>query len=195
MPGAPTRRDAILQAAAGVFLRFGYRKSSMDDLARAAGLSRQGLYLHFAAKETIFRDSVVLLTAQRLAAVRAALGRDATIEDRLLDAFIGSASHDDGSPMSQELLAELMATATELARSAIDAFDAALLDELARVLRMSGVAAAWKSAGLSSKDLARHLLAASHGIKQSSRSATDYREQMRVAVRLVCRGDGGAAGA
>ncbi len=52
MPVEPARRESILQAAVGVFLRYGYKKTSMDDLARAAGLSRQGLYLHFATGRT-----------------------------------------------------------------------------------------------------------------------------------------------
>jgi AcrR family transcriptional regulator len=34
------RRAALLAAAAEVFARYGYRKASMDDVARAAGLSR-----------------------------------------------------------------------------------------------------------------------------------------------------------
>src|SRR5258708_36742368 len=49
------RRLAILEAATPVFLRYGYKKTSMDDLARAAGLSRQGLYLHFENKEALFK--------------------------------------------------------------------------------------------------------------------------------------------
>jgi AcrR family transcriptional regulator len=185
---AAARREAILQAAAVVFLRYGYRKTSMDDLARAAGLSRQGLYLHFPTKDAIFRETVVLLTAKSLQAVQTALADDrGSIEDRLLDAFVGLASHDDGTPISRELLVELIATATVLAGPAVAAFDDALLAAVVRALCDSGVARASKTNGISAKDLARHLLAASNGIKQTVRTAVEYREQMRVAVRLVCR--------
>ena len=45
------RRSRVLEAALGVFLRYGFRKTSMDEVARAADLSRQGLYLQFATKE------------------------------------------------------------------------------------------------------------------------------------------------
>ncbi len=38
------RRAGILQTAAKVFLRYGFKKTSMDDLARSVGLSRQALY-------------------------------------------------------------------------------------------------------------------------------------------------------
>src|SRR5258708_35954114 len=82
------RRLAILEAATGVFLRYGFKKTSMDDLARAAGLSRQGLYLHFATKEALFKDAVLQLIATSRAAGRAALGReDLDVEERLLGAF------------------------------------------------------------------------------------------------------------
>ncbi|MEJ1972949.1 MAG: helix-turn-helix domain-containing protein [Lacunisphaera sp.] len=57
-PAAEPRRTALLEAALGVFARFGYRKTSMDEVARAAQISRQGLYLHFANKEELFRATV-----------------------------------------------------------------------------------------------------------------------------------------
>ena len=44
------RRAALLAAAAEVFARYGYRKASMDDVARAAGLSR--LVQVFGSSET-----------------------------------------------------------------------------------------------------------------------------------------------
>ncbi|MFI4980249.1 MAG: TetR/AcrR family transcriptional regulator, partial [Nevskiales bacterium] len=48
------RRDSILDAAIPVFGRFGFRKTSVDDLASAARISKQGLYLHFPGKEAVF---------------------------------------------------------------------------------------------------------------------------------------------
>src|SRR5271170_5728594 len=82
------RRAAILDAATGVFLRYGFKKTSMDDLARAAGISRQGLYLHFATKEALFKEGVLRLVTASRDAGRAALAReDLSIEERLLGAF------------------------------------------------------------------------------------------------------------
>jgi AcrR family transcriptional regulator len=187
-----TRREAILQAAIGVFLRYGYRKTSMDDLARAADLSRQGLYLHFANKEELFKDAVVHLMNQSRAMARAALARDdLAVEERLLGAFVALKSHSDGTDMSQEHMAELFATAQQLAGPVLDELGQALVADLARVLQSSGVAAQWKDLGLTARDLALHLHAASHGIKHDAKTAADYKERMRVAVRLVCRAPAG----
>lgn len=182
------RRESILQAAIGVFLRYGYRKTSMDDLARAADLSRQGLYLHFANKEALFKDAVVHLMAEGRTKAREALAReDLAVEERLLGAFLALKSHSDGTDMSQEHMAELFATAQQLVGPVVEELGQALVADLARVIQSSGVAAQWKDQGLTARDLAQHLHAASHGIKHSAKSAADYKERMRVAVRLVCR--------
>jgi AcrR family transcriptional regulator len=50
----PSARDDILRKALECFLRFGYERTAMQDIAVAAGLSRQGLYHHFANKEELF---------------------------------------------------------------------------------------------------------------------------------------------
>lgn len=53
----PTR-ELILDAGLRLLARLGYRKSSMDDLAREAGLARRTIYLHFASKEAVFLASI-----------------------------------------------------------------------------------------------------------------------------------------
>ena len=47
-------REAILEAARGRFLRFGPRKTTMDEVARAAGCSRTTLYAHFRNMEDLY---------------------------------------------------------------------------------------------------------------------------------------------
>lgn len=46
---------AILHAAQSVFLRHGYRKTTMGDLAKEAQMSRPALYLYFKNKDEICR--------------------------------------------------------------------------------------------------------------------------------------------
>jgi AcrR family transcriptional regulator len=47
-------REAILEAARGRFLRFGPRKTTMDEVARAAGCSRTTLYAHFRNMDDLY---------------------------------------------------------------------------------------------------------------------------------------------
>ena len=52
------RQERVLAVALEVFARYGFRKASMDEIARSADISRQGLYSHFANKEALFRAAV-----------------------------------------------------------------------------------------------------------------------------------------
>ena len=49
------RRLAIVESALTCFLKHGYAKTSLDDISKAASLSRPLLYLAFSNKEDIFR--------------------------------------------------------------------------------------------------------------------------------------------
>nr|WP_245639350.1 TetR/AcrR family transcriptional regulator [Rubellimicrobium mesophilum] len=50
----PRKREQILQGARQVFMEQGYDAASMDDIRRAAGVSKGTLYVYFANKEELF---------------------------------------------------------------------------------------------------------------------------------------------
>jgi len=52
------KRQAILTAATALFLRNGFRGTSMDEIASRAGVSKQTVYKQFADKERLFREIV-----------------------------------------------------------------------------------------------------------------------------------------
>lgn len=53
-----TKRRAILTEATALFLRHGFRGTSMDEVAAAAGVSKQTVYKQFTDKESLFREIV-----------------------------------------------------------------------------------------------------------------------------------------
>lgn len=55
------------------FARFGYRKTSMEEVARAAHISRPGLYFLFSSKESLFRAAVTQTLHRDITAVERAL--------------------------------------------------------------------------------------------------------------------------
>jgi AcrR family transcriptional regulator len=48
-----TNRDAILDATDRLLARYGYKKMTIDDLAREVGIGKGSVYLHFESKEEI----------------------------------------------------------------------------------------------------------------------------------------------
>ncbi|MCE9573415.1 MAG: TetR/AcrR family transcriptional regulator [Deltaproteobacteria bacterium] len=181
----PARQQAILAAAALVFARYGFKKTSMDDLARAVGLSRQGLYLHFPTKEALFKAAMLGVEATMRAAGRAALADEAApIEDRLLAMFEAVEGQIVGQ-IAVEHMTELLETATALLGPVLVERTEAIVAEVARALRAAGVMARWKD-GTTAKDLAEHLCATSYGIKHRVATREEYRARMRLAIRLAC---------
>jgi AcrR family transcriptional regulator len=55
MTNRDERRSMLLDMAAVVILRFGYRKTTLEDIAAEAGVSRATVYNYFPSKEEVFR--------------------------------------------------------------------------------------------------------------------------------------------
>src|SRR5690242_6784637 len=107
-------RDRILEAAMMVFRRHGFRRSSIEETAEAAGLTRQGLYHQFKSKEALFRAVIERVHDEALASGRAAADAveqsSGTLSDVLiaqinarLKRFVASF---EGSPHVEELFSE-----------------------------------------------------------------------------------------
>lgn len=54
----PQRREAIIEAAWSCFLQHGYAKTSLEDVAKRANLSRPLIYLQFANKKELFSCAI-----------------------------------------------------------------------------------------------------------------------------------------
>ena len=94
------KRRAIMQAATELFLRDGYRSTSMDQIAADAAVSKQTVYKHFADKEQLFREIVLGVTGNAEAII-------ADLTSVLRTSAVGSA-------------ADLRTVLTDLARRYID---------------------------------------------------------------------------
>lgn len=53
------KRRAILDAATDAFVSLGFDATSMDDVARAASVSKPTIYNHFGDKESLFRAAIL----------------------------------------------------------------------------------------------------------------------------------------
>ena len=75
------RRERAIHAACEVFARYGYRKSSMNDIAQTANLSKSVLFKYFDTKENLYRTVFRAASDEILAADSAAREKSAAEED------------------------------------------------------------------------------------------------------------------
>lgn len=76
-------REAIVDAAQGLFLKRGFGSVSMGELADAAGLARRTLYNQFASKEEIFREMLLRLSRQLESALPPGIETQGEVEEVL----------------------------------------------------------------------------------------------------------------
>jgi TetR/AcrR family transcriptional regulator of autoinduction and epiphytic fitness len=180
-----SRQSAVLDAAVSAFARFGYRKTSMDDVARAAGVSRQGLYLSFANKEELFRRALEHSLSRQLASALAALSRaEDSLESRLIAAckewsgrFVGFLGAD---------AADLMCASTSLAGATLAEYEWQFEEALVNAIGTTAVGDRCAAAGLNIADFARALHATARGLKQTCKTQEDFLKGMTAAVRMAC---------
>lgn len=77
------RREEILRAAQELFHRKGYANTSLDDIARALGIKREGLYYYFSNRTQILITIIKPLGLQLRDRVREILESDATPEEKI----------------------------------------------------------------------------------------------------------------
>ena len=177
--GAGDRRRHVLKAALQTFARYGYRKTSMEDVARAADISRPGLYFLFAAKENLFRAAVTEALDGDLdtaAGVLADTGRP--LRDRLIDAFDLWTGRYVG-PLAAEI-GVLIETNPALLGPVVAAYPGRFIE------MVTGALAAALPAGRrgQAEDMARTLHATAAGLKHEVATRAEFVARMTVAVDL-----------
>jgi AcrR family transcriptional regulator len=131
---APEPRAAILLAATEAFARFGFKKASMEDIARLAGVGKGSIYLHFDSKEALFEAVLWRTHAEDMAELEGAVRRAGSVEAQArtflslkLRQMQLASRHPQG--VSVDTLIELGAQATRLVPE-VQKRDAAFLERI-----------------------------------------------------------------
>jgi AcrR family transcriptional regulator len=133
--GGSAKPNAIVLAGLQLFTRYGYRKTSIDDIALAAQVAKRTVYLHFENKAAVFLAILEYLGDQvrhRGAAAERAAGTAVERLTGLLDAYFGMAFE---LFSKSEHMPELEETLSKLARARIDDLNTEYEERLARFVR------------------------------------------------------------
>lgn len=184
------RRAAILTAALRVFGRYGYRRASIDDIAREADIGKGTVYLSFTGKEEIFQALSQSLMQRMIADAEAASGRPGTTADRLTAmtlAWFGTyADTIRRSPHAAELLDAKFQLSREHATAAAHRFRRLVADVLAEATRAGELDLA--SAGLTADTAAELLVASARGQQSGDISRAAHRRSLTALVRVLVAG-------
>jgi TetR/AcrR family transcriptional regulator, regulator of autoinduction and epiphytic fitness len=191
------RQQRVLAVALEVFGRYGFRRASMDEIARSADISRQGLYLHFANKEALFRAAVRQELDTALGDVDRCLTEEGVgLERRVvaaLDAWLGRYV---GSLLASDIGNLLQDPAMELA-DIVDPARAAFGARLEAAIAAAMSEKDRRRLGVTPQEVAAAVHTVAQGARYLSNARAESREefvaQVTAAVRVVFAGFGATA--
>ena len=178
----------MLSAALEVFGRHGFRKTSMEDVARSAGISRQSLYVRFANKETLFRAAVRQELDTALDEVSRHLSEEGDGLDRrivaALDAWLGRYV---GSMLASDIANMLENPAIQL-KDIVEAASGAFDDRLAAAIAAGTTGNDRRRLKVTPEEVATVLHTVAQGSKYLAGSREDFVTRARAATHLVFAG-------
>jgi len=188
------KREAILAAALELFGRYGYRRTSIDDIARQAGVAKGTVYLYVESKEALFRTlSQSLLDGVLANARAAAAARGGGIGERLTAILDAKFGFFHGLLHRSPHASELLDSTSRLCADIFTAGDAAYLHVLTKAVtdavRRGELAP--RRHGLTADAVARLLMAGAHGIDVDpthALSGDEHRSRLDALVRVVVDG-------
>jgi TetR/AcrR family transcriptional regulator, regulator of autoinduction and epiphytic fitness len=184
------RRAAILDAALRVFGQYGYRRTSMDDIAREAEIGKGTIYLSFASKEEVFQALSQRVAQRMLAGAEAASRAPGKTPDKLAAmhaAWFGTyAETVRHSPHAAELLDAKHRLSADLVADAARRYKRLVRDVLAEAAAAGELDL--EPAGLTADTAAELLIASARGLESSAASPAAYRRYLDALVRVMIAG-------
>ena len=78
------RKEMILRAATDCFAKYGYGKTTLDDVGALVGLNKASLYYYYKSKESLFCDVIFRETEIFLDELHSKISQASTTEEKIL---------------------------------------------------------------------------------------------------------------
>lgn len=172
------KHDRAVKAAAEQFLRYGFQRTTMADIAHASGFSRPALYLLLPGKEHAFEAAVLHLNDVLMAQIESTLESCTTMRDRLIaicDLWLVQVyGLKLGNPDAKDM--------DDLAFPVVRTVYARLQDRIAEILADEN-----SDAHPSPVSLARLLVFSVRGLGATAENLADMQKLTRLEIDLFCR--------
>lgn len=184
---ADPKRARIIEGAMRMFLAYGFARTTMDDIARAAELSRPALYLQFKNKSDIYRAIATMLFDQSIETARIELATETSFDHRVM-AAIDKSLIAMMQPIAQSPHgAEILDMKSSLAGDLLTAWRQRLAGLLAEAIAAEAERnkADLAARGLATKALAELLLDGLEGMKMRTSDPGEQRSAARGLVTVI----------
>jgi len=183
--------DRILAAAYACFTRHGVRRTTMDDIATAAGMSRPAVYQHVRNKDDAFRRLGTRLFDGAVRQAEAAAEQDAPLSDRVHDVLATKLELSLQLRRDSPHAAELLDESARLSGALVEGFTAAIKQLLTDAITAAARRREIDLRGAGADEIADIALALNSGLEADSTEPADpdrLRRRLRLATELLVAG-------
>jgi AcrR family transcriptional regulator len=187
--GLDPKQQAILASAFEAFRLYGFKRTSMEDIAKGAGMSRAAVYLHYRNKEDIFQSLAQGYYDMAAQAVAEILAQDMPLEQLLHQAFQAQAGPIYEAMVSSPHGQEMLDTKHIHTMEVVSEGDARLTGLYADWLRDGAAAGRITLEGLGDapEDVAKTIYDALHGVKTNLQDPESFRASIHRLALLFGR--------
>lgn len=178
-----SKNDKIIAAAGAVFLRYGYKRVTMNDIAEAAKISRPAIYLAFQNKEDIFKAVIKQAALKSMDEIRAGVVHRSSTAEQLSYAFEMWAVRPFETIKNAPEAEELLSSAHGFCKVIYDDIGFAFESELVKILRPH---IKQQGLSLSAPKMAHMMRCAVRGFKECSDNVAELRQMIKSLIQLVC---------
>lgn len=184
----PDRRRAILQAAFKIFVSYGFKRTTMADIADEAGISRPALYLQFKNKGDIFRAGFEMFVEELLGTMQAILAEPGYLPERVSNAVIAGLVTPFREFVNTPHGEELFDAKQTLAEDLGNVWFARMQGLIAEAMNRAIAAGEMKlPEGADTATVARLLVNGLEGIKHRTHLGDGSEQEMRLLVDLMLK--------
>ena len=191
----PDKRETVFEAAADVFAQYGFRRTAMNDIAQAAGISRPALYLMFKNKEALFSGVVSFRLNQGVDQAISSLSGSGSIAERFTAAIIDFEKifyePVAQSPHGAELVDISISVAADLMKKGQNRLNRSLVQALEEAISNGEIA--FVGTSLQPMAFVQLLMSSIGGLKKHATSIKALRRQISELVGIFFKSIGSAS--
>ncbi len=169
-----------------VFAQYGFRRTTMNDIAEAAAISRPALYLMFENKEHLFAELATFRLEQAAGAAENALGSESPLTERFLEAVLVFErifyEPIADSPHGAELMDANISLKNERMTEGLERLMTTLVNELNKAAQVGEIQ--FTNAPGTPREFVELLFTSIGGIKKKATSGADFRKQVQQLTQI-----------
>jgi len=167
------KKENILKAAGECFARYGYEKTTMDDIGKMVGLNKASLYYYYKNKESIFSDVIFHEREEYLQAVQERVSKAMDCKEKIINYLTERVRYIQKAinlhKLSMENLQKIQPIFQKLYQIVVIQEVEVIQSVLDKAVQKKEIIAC------DTKRVAENILTIADAIKQKEASCTDYR--------------------